>query len=96
VSVQEQTNLWERQIEDEALESALEARQKLRDQRKDLNRRIRDAEGAARTQIDALELGEGAVVRVGRFLVSVKRTEAKEVQFTRGGDLKTQISLLPE
>jgi len=96
VSVQEQTSLYETTIENAELEAALESRQSLREKRKDLNKRIRDAEGAADRQIEELELGEGSSVRVGRFLIVVKRSEAKEVAFTRGGDLKTQISLLPE
>lgn len=96
MSVQEQTSLYETQIENEALEKALETRQDLREQRKALNKKIRDAEGVADTHIAELELGEGSVVRIGRFLIAVKRTEAKDVSFTRGGDLRTQISLLPD
>ena len=93
MSVQEQTSLAEKIVEDPELEAALESRQKLREQRKDLNRKIRDAEGAAQTKIDALELGIEAPVRVGRFVLTLKQTDAKDVSFTRGGGTRLQISL---
>lgn len=91
-----QTTLYEKEIEDPELEKALDQRQALRDKRKDLNTKIRDAEGAVSTKIEELELGEEAPVRVGRYLIALRRTEPKDVQFTRGGGTRLQISLLDD
>jgi hypothetical protein len=89
-----QISLYEKEIEDKELEKALDKRLELREQRKETNRKIRDTEGALATMIEALELGEEAPVRVGRFLIALRRTEAKDVAFTRGGGTRLQISLL--
>jgi hypothetical protein len=89
-----QISLYEKEITDKTLEKALDRRQALREERKELNRQIRDAEGSVSEKIQELELGEEAPVRVGRYLIALRRTEAKDVAFTRGGGTRLQISLL--
>jgi hypothetical protein len=95
-TVDAQVSIYEKTIEDEALEAALDRRQELRGERKDLNRKIRDAEGTVTTKIEELELGEDAPVRVGKYVLTLTRSKVTDVAFTRGGGTRLQVSLLDE
>lgn len=92
----EQTSIYEKTIEDVELENALDERGRLRDKRKVLNKQIRDVEGAAQVKIDALELGEDSAVRCGKWLLAMRRSDPKDVSFTRGGGTQLRITLLDE
>jgi hypothetical protein len=91
-----QTSIYEKEIEDPELETALNKRGNLREMRKELNRKIRDAEGAVAEKVEELELGEDGAVRCGKWLLALRRTEVKDVSFNRGGGTRLQISLLDE
>lgn len=91
-----QISMYEKTVEDATLEAALEARFKLVEQRKALNKRLKEADGHARTLLEPLELGDGSVVRVGRFLVSRRKVASREVSFSTDPTTRLQISLLPE
>jgi hypothetical protein len=94
-----QTSIYEKVVEDPALEKALKLRQAAKVDRQEANRAFNEADGKIAGLVDAnpeLELGEDASVRVGDFVLTLKRSEVKDVSFTRGGGTRLQISLLDE
>ena len=91
-----QVSIYEREVEDEALVAALDSRQSLKEERRDLNKRFRESDIRAKGLLEALELGEGAVVRVGRYLVTLKPVAPRSVHFDADATQRLQISLLPE
>jgi hypothetical protein len=95
-SLEAQTALYEKVVEDKRLESALEARQAMKLERKELNKRYREADAKSKAFLEELELGDNAVVRVGRFLVSRRPVAARDVAFSTDPTSRLQISLLPE
>lgn len=95
-STEAQVSIYERQVEDAALEAALESRYTLREERLALNKRFRESDVRAKTLLEGLELGEGAVVRVGRFLVTLRPVAPRSVSFDAEATSRLQISLMPE
>jgi hypothetical protein len=91
-----QISLYEKVVEDEALEKALEDRQALRERRKKLNKEFKDSDAVVRAGLEAVELGEGSAVRVGRFVIRLSPVASREVAFTTDPTSRLQISLLPE
>jgi hypothetical protein len=97
MSEQAQTSIYEKQIEDGALEKALDRRQAAKEARRDANRAFTEADGVVAGLIEAnpeLELGEDAPVRVGNYVLTLTRSEERDVSFKRGGGSRLQISLL--
>lgn len=96
MSEQLQTSIYEREVTNPKLEAALDERQSIKADRLELNRRFRESDAKVKTLLEELELGDGAVIRIGRFLVSRRRVASKDVAFTTDPTMRLQISLLPE
>lgn len=94
--LQPQISLYEREIKNTALEDALEKRQAVKDRRKKLNKEFREIDVLAKSLLEAVELGQGSSIRVGRFLVRLSPVASREVAFTAEATSRLQISLIPE
>lgn len=94
---QPQTSIYEKQIENEALEAALERREELREPKKEAARAFKQADDAVKAMLEHEELGIGAVVRIGRFIVTkTMREGGKEVSFTTSPQDRYGIKLFEE
>jgi hypothetical protein len=95
VSADPQTSIYETEIEDENVERLLEARDKAKASARAVNKKARDADSAAKAALEALDLGHDATVRIGRFLVTLKKTESRSVSFDTAPGERWSIKQLP-
>lgn len=86
----------EKAVEDAALENALELRQKRKDSLDAVREQFNEANEAAQAEITKLDLGDGTVVRVGRFRIERKFYPGRSVQFESVGKSRTRIALAGE
>lgn len=92
---QAQTSIYETTIDNEALEAALEEREKAKDAKRKANQDYDAFHDKVKALIAIADIAD-APVRVGRFVISQKETKPTPVSFERGGGKKLQISLLGE
>lgn len=76
-----QVGMDERIIEDDVLESALEARWTARIDALENSRIYGEADKKAKGLVEALGLSTGEVIRVGRFRIEKRATAARAVSF---------------
>ena len=93
---QPQTSVFETTIEDAAVEALLEARDKAKASARAVNKKARDADQAAKTALEGLDLGADAPVRIGRFVVTLRHTASRSVQFDTAPGTRLWIKALPE
>jgi hypothetical protein len=91
-----QTSLYEKVLEDEALEECLEQRQALKERVSEARRKYKEADDVAKGKIETLDLGQDAPARVGRFVLTRRSTKARSVAFETAPGVRTQISLIPD
>lgn len=91
-----QTSLYETTIEDADLEKELEQRQKLKEDKGNAIKRFTDQNDRVKAKIAALDLGLGAPVRVGRFVISESQVAARAVASETSPTSRLNVSLLPE
>lgn len=80
-NVDPQDGLFDQVIENGDLEQALEDREKVKASRAALNAKFKEADDAAKGIIATLNLETDAVVRVGRFRLSLSSVEGRSVAF---------------
>lgn len=90
-----QTNIYETTIEDADLEALLEERQKAKEQAGSIRKVYKKKDDAAKAKIEEIELGDGAAVRVGRFVVSRRPVAARDVEFHTAPTTRISIRPLP-
>ena len=88
-----QLGMDERVVEDKALSDLLEKRLRLADDKAEIGKTYKAADTEAKDAIAKLDLDDGDAVRVGRFRITKRRTEATHVEFERGGTSRIQIEL---
>jgi hypothetical protein len=81
----DQTSLYETQLENPEVEELLEAREKVKAQASAVAKRARTADAAAKAALEQLDLGNGAPVRIGRFLVRRRHVAAADGRVRGGG-----------
>jgi hypothetical protein len=81
----------ERVLESEALETALEQREKRKNSMRELRRQYKEADERARALIGEFDLQEGEVGRIGKFRIEKKVMPSRDVSFTT--DPKARISI---
>jgi high-affinity K+ transport system ATPase subunit B len=91
---QAQTSIYETTLDNPAVEELLEKREKARLRKGEANKAYKQVDGAAKTALEGLDLGEDAPVRIGRFVVVVKAVPAKSVTFETDPTSRLQIGLL--
>lgn len=91
-----QHSIYETTIENDTLATALDERAELRQTKLEATKAFNDADKSVKQQIDALDLGVGAPVRIGNYVVSVKETKGRSVAFETEPSTKIQISLLDQ
>jgi len=96
VSTTPQTNIYETTIEDEALEEELELRQQLREKASNARALFKEADEKAKSRIATLDLGAGAPVRVGRFVLTRKMRPARSVSFETEAKVTTKITTIED
>ena len=91
-----QIGMDERVVEDKALSDLLEKRLRLADDKAEIGRSYKAADTEAKEAIAKLDLDTGDAIRVGRFRIEKKLTEAAHVEFDRGGGSRLSITLFGE
>jgi hypothetical protein len=86
----------EKAVEDAALESALEERQRRKEAMDAVRLTYKEAHEAAQAEIARLDLGDGTAVRVGRFRITREYVAARSVQFDAASTSRTRILLADE
>lgn len=95
-AAQPQTTLYETVIDDGELESALEARERLRVKKGEITKEFKSADEVAKAKINELDLGLDANVRIGRFVVGLRKIEGGVVTFEKNPSTRLRIGVLPE
>jgi hypothetical protein len=90
---QPQTSIYETTLERPDIEEALETRHSMSERKSTATHNLKVADDRARELLEALELGDGAAVRIGRFVVWQKRYAGREVSFST--DAKSRIRIKP-
>jgi len=90
-----QMMMGERFIEDQALEQLLEERETVNEEAKDAAKEFRTIDERCKELIArvAPDIPLGEKRRCGRFVISKRETEEKDVSFTRGGKVQLSIQL---
>jgi hypothetical protein len=96
VAEQPQTSVYEAVIENPELEALLENREKRKASAKAVSKQYRDVDAAAKVALDQLDLGDGAPVRIGRFVVASKVTSGRSVSFETAPGRRITIKALEE
>lgn len=95
-TVDHQQGMFDREVEDGDLISALEARETLNTKRKDAAAKYKEQHDKVKGLLAGYELGDEEIVRVGRFLIKNSRSEGRSVSFETSPSVRTRISLLDE
>jgi hypothetical protein len=91
-----QTSIYETTLDNAELEQALETREKLKARAGAVRKQYADADEVAKAFIKTLELGDGAVVRVGRFVIADKPVAARSVAFETEPTRRISIKLIKD
>jgi hypothetical protein len=93
---QPQTSIYETVVEDEKVEKALEERATLAAKKSIAVSAYADKDEEAKGLLAALDLGDGAPVRIGRFVIERKTSAPAAVSFERKGGSRFSIKTVPE
>jgi hypothetical protein len=88
--------LFDREIEDGDLISALEEREKRNKSRKAVTAKYKEQHEKVKAMLDAYALGDEEMVRVGRFRIRMSRSDGRSVAFETSPSRRMTISLLGE
>jgi hypothetical protein len=91
-----QASLYEATLENPELEAALEAREVTKAAAGAARKAHGDADEHAKGLVEALDLGDGAPVRVGRFLLTRRPVAARSVAFDTEPTTRLTIRTLDE
>lgn len=91
-----QHSIYEQVIEDDAIVGLLDNRENLRQASREASKTFRQADAAAKERLEKLDLGVGAPVRIGNYVVTVKPTAGRSVQFETAPGQRLQISLIDD
>lgn len=89
-----QDGLFDQVIEDEALEAALDEREKRKQRKKKATAEFKEKHDVVKAKLDFHDLPDGSIVRCGRHRVKITRTAPRSVAFETGGSRRVTISLL--
>ncbi len=91
-----QTGLFETVIEDASVEALLEERDKRKQSARAVAKKAKDADMAAKAALEGLDLGTDAPVRIGRFVVTLRNTASRSVQFETAPGTRLTIKAIPD
>jgi hypothetical protein len=92
-AVDPQEGMFDKQINDQTLEAALEERERLRQQKLEAEREYKTADKAAKDQLVGFELALGEVARIGRFRIKKVATAPRSVSFDTAGSERLDIKV---
>jgi hypothetical protein len=92
VAAHAQTALDENVVEDEMLEQALEARERMKARARDARKAYAKANDAARAHLERHQLNTDVPLRVGRFVVTARDIDARSVSFETEPTTRITIS----
>lgn len=93
---QPQLGMDEKQISDAELENALELRQTKKNAFDAVRAQLAEAHDAATALITKHDMGDGTVIRVGRFRIERKFYPGRSVSFESAGKSRVRIALAGE
>lgn len=91
-----QTSLYEREVENDQLEAALEEREKLKAKAGKATKDYREADEWAKGLVGEIRLDDGDTVRVGRFVLTRTAVAGRAVAFETAPSSRLTIGLLPD
>jgi hypothetical protein len=86
--------LFDREIEDGDLISALEEREKRNKSRKAVTAKYKEQHEKVKAMLDTYALGDEEMVRIGRFRIRMSRSDGRSVAFETSPSRRMTISLL--
>lgn len=89
-----QTSIYETTIENPDIEDALEKRDQLRERASEARALFKEADDAAKAKLAALDLGNDAPIRCGRFVITRRMREARSVSFETEASVQLRISTI--
>lgn len=95
-AVDGQDGLFDKQWSDDGLEAALEERERIREQRADVNAQYKTADKDVKDQLARFELAVGEVARIGRFRIKKTRRAGSEVSFETAPREQLTIGLIDD
>jgi hypothetical protein len=93
---QPQTSIYEQELSNPELEAALEQREKRKASASAVQAKYKEADDEAKALIAQLDLGDGTVVRCGRFLIARTAMAGRQVSFETEPSSRLQIRLISE
>jgi uncharacterized protein (DUF3084 family) len=93
--VDEQSSIYDREVENPELERALEEREKLRERKAKATKNYVEAHELVTALVTELALDD-APVRVGRFVLSRREVAGRQVAFETSPSSRLQIQLIPD
>lgn len=93
-----QTSIYETDLTESQPEllAALRQRDAMKEHLSTAKQNFDTAHAAVEPMIAKLELGEDAAVRVGDFVITIKKTKEAPVEFVRQSSLRTRIKKIAE
>lgn len=91
-----QTTIDEKTLEDPALLKALDGRHAAKTKARDAAKAAKEAHDKVTALLDAHDLDDGAIVRVGRYRIERKAIEARHVEFDTDPSSRLTIRLLED
>lgn len=88
-----QTGMDEKPVDNKELIELLEKRLRLGDDVAELRKSFKEADKAAKAEIDKLDLVDGQPVRIGRFRISRSAVAARHVEFDTDPTSRLTIEL---
>jgi len=93
---QPQTSIYETTLENPELEEALKTRASMKDRESTAKHNTKVADERAKGLIATLDLGVGAAVRVGDFVIEIKPTKPRDVAFKTDAGTRVWIKPIKE
>jgi len=92
----DQVSIYETVLDKPELEEKLESREKMKDAVSTAQHNFKIHDEQARAELEKLDLGDDAPVRVGRFLIVRKPVKGRSVSFETEPTVRLKIKILDE
>lgn len=88
-----QDGIFDKQINDDSLETLLDKREDLKTERKAAQAAFKEKDDAVKARIAEFELADGEVARVGKYRIEKKATASRSVSFETSPSSRLTIKL---
>lgn len=92
-AVDAQDGLFDKEVDDGALEAALDTREKAKAKRAAAQKTFKEEDDKVKARLSEFELADGEVARVGKYRIEKKAIAGRAVSFETGPSTRLHISL---